>query len=442
MFCTVTRSKKQLLSVSLYLFLLLLALPAVAANHYVRQGATGSGSGSDWINACTGFSGSCAVSSMVRGDTYYVAAGTYTSQTWNQAASGSLIITIKKATVADHGTDTGWNSAYAAQATFTERNVFSTPYWVFDGQDGDYATGGLSSYGFKEQYSVGDYATTGGTTGGGFQFQADNVTIRYVDCSGYTGTGDYNYPNQAKCIEAYGGNNWTVSHLAMHGCESCLQGGGNNWVVENSYIYNSRSVASNFHNNIFWCSPANGGTFRYNRIWDYNAEGFFITGWSGTVTNVAIYGNVFSDTGAESNYPRGIELRQDYSYSNILMYNNTFYNLNDGGINDLTPSTGNTCTGCQVIDNIGVLASIGPGPAITANNNTDDSNSGRFVNATTRDFHLTGALDGAAMAAPYNLDMDGNTRGAGGVWDRGAYEYVTASSGKPAAPTGLSASVR
>ena len=78
-----------------------------ASNHYVRAGATGDGSGSDWINACPDFTGSCAVSSLVRGDTYYVAAGTYGSRTFNTAESGTLVITIKGATASDPGTDTG-----------------------------------------------------------------------------------------------------------------------------------------------------------------------------------------------------------------------------------------------------------------------------------------------------------------------------------------------
>ena len=52
-------------------------------------------------------------------------------------------------------------------------------------------------------------------------------------------------------------------------------------------------------------------------------------------------------------------MRQDYSYSNILIYNNTFYNLNDGGVHDLTGQTGNACTGCQAMDNLGVQTGFG-----------------------------------------------------------------------------------
>jgi len=39
----------------------LLSATATAAERYVRAGATGSGSGADWTNACPGFTGTCAV---------------------------------------------------------------------------------------------------------------------------------------------------------------------------------------------------------------------------------------------------------------------------------------------------------------------------------------------------------------------------------------------
>src|SRR5690348_11914306 len=103
----------------LALLLILVALPALGANHYIRAGATGNGSGTDWTNACSGFSGSCAISGLVRGDTYYVADGSYGSQTFDTANSGSSVITIIKATVANHGTATGWSDTFGdGQAVF------------------------------------------------------------------------------------------------------------------------------------------------------------------------------------------------------------------------------------------------------------------------------------------------------------------------------------
>ena len=104
------------------IILLLAVMPGWAADHYVRAGATGNASGSDWTNACADFTGSCAVASLVRGEVYYVATGTYGSRTFNTAESGTLVITIKGATVADHGTDAGWQPSFGvdvAQAKFS-----------------------------------------------------------------------------------------------------------------------------------------------------------------------------------------------------------------------------------------------------------------------------------------------------------------------------------
>ena len=97
----------------------LLVATAEGADRYVRQGATGNGSGSDWTNACPGFTGACAMSALVRGDTYYVADGNYGILTLNKAESGSATITIKKAILADHGTDAGCSDVFGdGQAVF------------------------------------------------------------------------------------------------------------------------------------------------------------------------------------------------------------------------------------------------------------------------------------------------------------------------------------
>ena len=66
---------------------------------------------------------------LVRGDTYYIADGSYPSYTVDDAVSGTIVITIKKATTSAHGTENGWDSSYGdGQAVFTSSEwvVFST----------------------------------------------------------------------------------------------------------------------------------------------------------------------------------------------------------------------------------------------------------------------------------------------------------------------------
>jgi hypothetical protein len=124
---------------------------ASAANHYLRAGAHGSGTGVNWNNACTGFTGSCAVAGLVRGDTYYVAGGTYAGYQFDTVNAGTSFITIKAATISDHGTSAGWSNSYSvetAQAHFGAISFPTSSYWVFDGVVGSQSSS-ASAYGFQ-----------------------------------------------------------------------------------------------------------------------------------------------------------------------------------------------------------------------------------------------------------------------------------------------------
>jgi hypothetical protein len=53
-----------------------------------------------------------------------------------------------------------------------------------------------------------------------------------------------------------------------------------------------------------------------------------------------------------------------------------------------------------------------------------------LINWADGDFHLKAATNaGHTLAAPFNQDMYGNTRGADGTWDRGAIEFTATNIG-------------
>jgi hypothetical protein len=109
-------------------------LPAFlqAQTFCVRQGATGTGTGSDWTNAYAALP-----ATLQRGATYYVADGTYPSYTFDDPVSTSTYITIRKATATVHGTDTGWQLSYGdGEALFTGSGniwTFTTGFYDMDG---------------------------------------------------------------------------------------------------------------------------------------------------------------------------------------------------------------------------------------------------------------------------------------------------------------------
>ena len=382
----------------------------VAAVHCIRSGATGLNTGNNWTDAWTSIP-----PTLIRGDTYYVASGSYGSLNLNTPVSGTNYISLTKAVAADHGTETGWQASYeSGQAVFGGSSSVRTGFFEVNGQ---------AEYGFKIDFSQGQNGiNVGGATG---------VTLRFIDFDGITNTGDFNYSAGTKCVTIDSGvTNLLVSHCALHGGESLVQEGDgdvNNGfdstgtVFEYCHFYNARSVANAFHANIYFCTGSQNGTFRYNRVEDYNAEGFFLTGWEGPPRNWAIYGNVFWSNGGEQN-PRGVEIRQDYSYSGIMIYNNTFVNLAVGGFLDRTAETGNSCVNCVATNNLGYNSPNELGNLLAAANTADGVN--RFVNLTAKDFHLSVALPGVFLNGTYGRDLTGINRGADGVWDRGAYEYL------------------
>ncbi len=95
------------------------------SQYHVRADATGANDGSNWTNAYTELP-----DDLERGSTYYIASGTYSSYTFDDAVSGSLYITIKKATITNHGIETGWDNSYEDGEVVLGTLKFTADYFI------------------------------------------------------------------------------------------------------------------------------------------------------------------------------------------------------------------------------------------------------------------------------------------------------------------------
>ncbi len=427
-----------------------------AATKYVRSGATGNNSGTDWTNAYA-----TLPSSLTRGDTYYVADGSYGSYTFDDANSGTTVITIKKATVADHGTETGWNSTYGdGQATFGNAINFFTNNWVFDGVSGtDYQSG----HGFKIDNSAGgntaNIVVFGVTGGSGVQ----NITVSHIDVIG-PGYNQTNVNDRAFYSNSTGSttSNLTISHNYVKGVGvPILTRQNNTMLVEYNQIDDNHSQAAS-HAETWSDTATDNVIFRYNRV--RNPEGTAVifngNGSAGitnqnTASNWQIYGNTFyyQNYVPGSGHTNGVsavlwcppyEVYGGDTYChNWMIYNNTFSNFSYS--NQSARILGHAGTGITipiVKGNIWDSSSSGANHADVnasynyyrntthiAESNEQIGTSSPFMNAAGADFRLSGPTLGVATISPPSgltvnaTDAGGIVRGGDGVWDRGAFEY-------------------
>ncbi len=443
------------------------AASAQAANHYIRAGASGTGTGSDWANACAEFTGSCAPAGMVRGDTYYVADGAYAGRTFNTAASGNLLITIKKGTPADHGTDIGWAAAYGdGQATFATTLIFSTDDWLFDGSTRDESNPpaswfNTSSYGFAILNNA-----NAAQAQIKFGNALDNFAMQYVWLQGRTGP--FSGAERRYSIDCETGGTSTNLRFSRN-----LSTDSNQWyflrntnhtIIE--YWAGDRLTGDEFNHgdaiNVYF--TAEDVTIRWGVA--RNACTMGCTGMipiadaRGTSTPplVKIYGNVFYDYGSTDGTAGFTgNASNGGNCTNCVVVNNTF--IDGGGEYAATwglqfpDGTGNIHRNNMWFEvnsqipgfDLGSNATdshnaFGPTSTGTGTNAQVSVPSSIFVNFAGKNFRLASATScGIALGAPYDTDMFGNTRGADGCWDRGAFEYApsVATNAAPMAPRGF-----
>lgn len=430
---------------------LLLAANGFAANHYVREG--GSGNGSDWTNACASLTGSCA---LVRGDTYFVATGSYGGLSIGTPVSGTTPITIKGATAADHGTDVGWSNSLGVdvtQATFSSIALANnTGYVVIDGNTGDPSVSN-ANMGFAILLS----GSCGGdrnliTVGGGTPAPT-HVTFSHfalLSC-----TGDY---QRFAFFEPQVGarvQNLTLSHIRFDGWQVSVYSHDDFETFDHNYIVNPYDSPAHHGNQVDIIDGSTHMTISNN---------YFTSCYGTTCMGANDAGNLCT-TGLQSSAIFGNVLQGDQGGNGVIaattrcfiatthIYNNTIYNNQvawlavcfAGGNCGL--ATGNVAennllyhTNCDVNINGGTLdynsyqsCSGGTAPN-EAHGQYGSTNF--FANAPGGKFILasdTAAWNSSGIPAGDEEDPLGATRSS----SRGAYQFPGMSTSRPQPPTGL-----
>jgi hypothetical protein len=443
------------------LFAFIVTAPAIAANHYVRIGA--SGNGSDWNNACPGFTGACAPSSLVRGDAYYVASGNYPSVSFNTPTSGALVITIKKATVADHGTSVGWNDSYGTGAAKFARNIdFNSNYWTFDGATGGGPDSWKTGFGFVID-TRGSHSTCVSEGGGSNGYH--DLIFRHFECIGDAGgaaiannyctffgpgsgpiTLEYTYCHDIGGVMVYTRtHNLTIQYSWFENIKpdpgahtEGIYGAANENTPTSAQIVKNYVVRYTVWKDIGPPSGPSGVTgvlvcqcdgwdVYGNVIINSGGGQGGVTTWN-EIHNARIYNNTFIGVNKGINFTIG-----QVNGDNIVAHNNLFYNT---AANFGNPNYGGTVTHDY--------SWCGPNAGSACTSEANDQNAGTtdpFVNLSANDFHLKSNTNpGRSLGSPYDVDPDGIVRSTS-AWDRGAFQSNGAVSSRPNPPTGLTASV-
>lgn len=397
------------------IFCVLMSCSIAAANaqnvYYVRSGA--SGNGSDWNNAY-----GALPSALQRGATYYVADGNYSGYTFDDAASGTTVTVIKKATAGDHGTETGWQATYGdGQAVFSPSISFTTNYWRIDGNNG----AGPHGCGFKVANSSSAAYTV--------KIQGpDNITVRYVEVDGMGST------ETGQGISWWSdAQNITISRCYLHDTPDDPLGAADgcaNFVVEYCTI-GPRGNSAGTHGDCFALTRTRGGVFRYNKVnWNGQQLWFGEGPHSGTYE---VYGNVFcTDVTTPVGSCTAIKGHSTATPGVLLVYHNTFVNINDFAnefgdgasvfrnnlyydLNNKTVSFGG-----KTHSHNWFQTGMSYGTEATAQTGSDP-----FVNFAALDYTLkANTSPGEVLGAPYDVDMYGRQRT---TRTRGAYEFASLS---------------
>lgn len=448
--------------------LVILLIPSLsyAASITVRQSAdcTYDGDGSSW--SCASGAGQTGArkgmpSTLVRGNIYFIAAGSYGSYTWDDAHSGSTYIYVKKATSSAHGPSSGWSDGFASGQAVFSRWIFRKGYYDIDGVTGGGPTNWTAGHGIK--------ILAGGDDGiiDCNAFDADYLYIRHIEVTTTLGRSSRYETTVVKAVKdeassKYFGNgqglsNSVFEYCYFHDIGECFFhtfGMYNNIIQYSAFVRNGNGdllpSGERLHREAWSGYADNSITWRWNWFEDIsNTAVFAFVNGGGAFDNIRVYGNVFMQTASQNHASYLIDGSGgsgSATPTNWKVYNNTMVGWKSGSAgvwfaggsgNEVRnniwahhPKSGSLVIGGSHSHN-GYYSIINEssGQDQSAGYAANESNgqlfsSSPFINYATGDFRLKAAtMPGITLPSPYNIDMFGNVRGADGNWDRGAIEY-------------------
>ncbi len=318
--------------VTIFAIYLLAIQPIIAALYYVRtdSAAHGTGSGADWTNAYRGLN-SVNWGAVGAGDIIYVAGGenytNFTQSDFNAGVAGNPAI-VQRATVSDHGTDTGWSAAFDAQITFHPGSIGLTRVNFLK-------ITGVTSNGISIQTA--DLSTgLGFIDSTGADNPCDGITIEYITVDGSVGTTD---ATKGMFLEV---TNFVGRYLTFHSFydDAIRAPLLKAWVIEHCIISNKLDSPSALHGDAVEMIPGSSdqgvddGIFRYNYV-DWSGDSFQLSAIGGQPGpgRIKIHDNIFT-----GNSDGGKAIKSNSSdpvIGPIEGYNNTFL----GGNIRLMPNT-------------------------------------------------------------------------------------------------------
>lgn len=423
----------------------------------VTPSGSGAMTGANWNNAFAGIP-----KTLVRGDIYYLADGSYGSYTFSTADSSTTTVEIRKAQSYDNCTSTGWNtstmgSSQAVFATAPTAFKISNDYFILNGngQQSSPGCGGTPSTPTTEPATPSDcgirvdnsscsgsgmgscnYAIA--TTSTGLQ----NITLEYVEVAG---KGDNVSENG---LIGNSITNAVFNHVFGRntGCDF-IQWVGPNQLVEFSYWWvtnTSNSDTCHPQYESFYGSTGND-TEHDNVYRDINGSAVisFTAPSAGAHSGLVLYNNVFWQTSGgpytTSGLDDGIIGVLQGTLTGMVFVQNTMINLpgyatgwymaspGQSGIieNNLWYNAGNFSlgNGTWTEDHNSFLGMNCPGTLGTGDVCVQTSAPNPFVNWTSGNFNL--ASENADwdtrvnLGAPYTVDPAGTVRST----DRGAYQF-------------------